>query len=305
MSIGLILLRQIIIMFLFMAVGFLLYKNNKISLQGNRELGTLLLYIILPASIIKSYLTEFTREKLIGLLLSLCMAVLALTVAILVSRIAFGNRHKVEHFSAAFSNAGFIGIPLVKAVVGEEGIFYLAAFVALLNILQWTYGVAVMSGKREAISKEKLLKNPIVIALGVGLIFFFLPLQVPAILSDSLTMVANMTAPVAMIILGVYLGQMEGKELLHGKEVFLCTFLRLVIIPLLTFGVLSLFPEEYFSIKLAVLTAAAAPVGSNVAIFAQLNGLRYTEAVKNVTVSTIVSIVTMPVILSIAAMCWK
>lgn len=305
MSIGLILLRQIIIMFLFMAVGFLLYKNKKISLQGNRELGTLLLYIILPASIIKSYLTEFTREKLIGLLLSLLMAALALAVSMLVSGIVFGNRHKVEHFSAAFSNAGFIGIPLVKAIVGEEGIFYLAAFVAMLNILQWTYGVVVMSGKREAISKKKLITNPIVIALGIGLVFFFLPLQVPGILSDSLTMTANMTAPVAMIILGVYLGQMEGKELFQGKEVLLCALLRLIVIPLLTFGVLSLFPGEYLAIKLAVLTAAAAPVGSNVAIFAQLNGLGYTEAVKNVTVSTIFSIVTMPVILSIAAMCWK
>ncbi len=305
MSIGLILLRQIIIMFLFMAVGFLLYKNKKISLQGNRELGTLLLYIILPASIIKSYLTEFTREKLIGLLLSLIMAALALAVSMLVSGIVFGSRHKVEHFSAAFSNAGFIGIPLVKAIVGEEGIFYLAAFVAMLNILQWTYGVVVMSGKREAISKKKLITNPIVIALGIGLVFFFLPLQVPGILSESLTMTANMTAPVAMIILGVYLGQMEGKELFQGKEVLLCSLLRLVVIPLLTFGVLSLFSGEYLAIKLAVLTAAAAPVGSNVAIFAQLNGLGYTEAVKNVTVSTIFSIVTMPVILSIAAMCWK
>lgn len=305
MSIGLILLRQIIIMFLFMAVGFLLYKNKKISLQGNRELGTLLLYIILPASIIKSYLTEFTREKLMGLLLSLLMAALALAVSMLVSGIVFGSRHKVEHFSAAFSNAGFIGIPLVKAIVGEEGIFYLAAFVAMLNILQWTYGVVVMSGKREAISKKKLITNPIVIALGIGLVFFFLPLQVPGILSESLTMTANMTAPVAMIILGVYLGQMEGKELFQGKEVLLCSLLRLVVIPLLTFGVLSLFSGEYLAIKLAVLTAAAAPVGSNVAIFAQLNGLGYTEAVKNVTVSTIFSIVTMPVILSIAAMCWK
>ncbi|SHO47556.1 AEC family transporter [Anaerocolumna xylanovorans] len=304
MVLGLVLLRQILIMFLLMGVGFLLYKNKKISMQGNKELGTLLLYIILPASIIKSYITDFTREKLIGLLLSLLMAVIALAISILLSKAVFGNKYRVEHFGAAFSNAGFIGIPLVKAAVGEQGIFYLAAFVALVNILQWTYGVAVMSGSREAISLKKLVTNPIVIALGIGLVFFFLPIKVPAILSDTLSMVAAMTAPVAMITLGVYLGQMEGKELFQGREAYLCTLFRLVAIPLVTFAVLSLFPKEFFDIKLAVLTAAAAPVGSNVAIFAQLNGLKYTDAVKSVALSTIFSIVTIPVILGMAAMVW-
>lgn len=305
MALGLILLRQILIMFILMAVGFFLYRNKKISIQGNRELGTLLLYIILPASIVKSFITEFTLEKLDSLLLSLLMAALALAVAILVSRIAFGNKYKVEHFGAAFSNAGFIGIPLVKAVVGESGIFYLAAFVALLNILQWTYGVAVMSGSKEAISVKKLVTNPIVAALGIGLVLFILPIKMPAIFTDTLSMVAGMTAPVAMIVLGVYLGQMEGKELFQGKEAFACTLLRLVVIPLLTFGVLSLFPKDFLAIKLAVLTAAAAPVGSNAAIFAQLNGLKYTDAVKNIALSTIFSIVTMPIILGIGAVVWK
>lgn len=305
MELGLILFRQIIIMFLLMAAGYLLYKNKMISMQGNKDLGTLLLYIILPASIIKSYITDFSREKLVGLVLSLLMAILALAVAIGISRAVFGSRYKVEHFGAAFSNAGFIGIPLVKAAVGEKGIFYLAAFVALLNILQWTYGAVVMSGNKETVSPGKLAANPIVIALGIGLMCFFLPLRVPAILSDTLSMVAGMTTPVAMIILGVYLGQMKGKELFQGKEVFLCTLLRLAVIPLLTFGVLSLFPGGFSDIKLAVLTAAAAPVGSNVAIFAQRNGLKYTDAVKNVALSTLFSIVTMPLILGMAAMVWK
>lgn len=304
MALGEVLLRQILIMFLLMGVGFLLYKNKKISMQGNKELGTLLLYVILPASIIKSYLTDFTKERLIGLLLSLLMAMIALVLSILISKAVFGNKYRVEHFGTAFSNAGFIGIPLVKAAVGEQGIFYLAAFVALVNILQWTYGVAVMSGSREAISFKKLTTNPIVLALGIGLVFFFLPLKVPTILSDTLSLVAGMTAPVAMITLGVYLGQMEGKEMFRGKETYLCILLRLVAIPLATFGVLSLFPKEFLAIKLAVLTAAAAPVGSNVAIFAQLNGLKYTDAVKSVALSTIFSIVTMPVILGIAAMAW-
>ena len=304
MGLALILLRQITIMFLLMAVGYFLYQRKMITLQGNKELGTFLIYIILPASIIKSYITEYSSEKLIGLLLSFLAAILSLAVAIVVSRVAFGSRDKVKHFGTAFSNAGFIGIPLVKAVVGDEAVFYIAAFVALLNILQWTYGVVVMSGSREAISSKKLLTNPIIIALCIGLLLFLVQLPVPTLVTDTLGLLAGMTAPVAMVTLGVYLGQMKLGELFRDKNTYISSFLRLVVIPFLTLAILCLLPSEYRDIKLTILIAAAAPVGSNVAIFAQLNGQDQAGAVRCVCLSTIFSIITMPIVLGLAGMIW-
>ncbi len=304
MTLALILLKQIVIMFLLMIIGYFLYKGKKITMQGNKELGTFLIYIILPASILKSYVTEYTKEKLIGLFVSFAAAILALALSILLSRLVFGNRQKIEHFGTAFSNAGFMGIPLVKATIGDEAVFYVAAFVALLNILQWTYGVVVMSGSREAISAKKIITNPVIIALVLGLLLFFTQLPVPILVMDTLTIVANMTAPIAMITLGVYLAQMKLTELFTEKWVYISVLLRLIIIPLLTLGLLCIFPKEYQDIKLAVLIAAAAPVGSNVAIFAQLNGLDYRRAVKSVCLSTLCSIVTMPIILGLADMIW-
>ena len=304
MQVALILLKQIVVMFLLMFIGYCLFKTKKITLQGNKELGTILIYIILPASIIKSYITELNSEKLIGLFLSFAAAVLALAVSIIVSRIVFGNRQKIEHFGTAFSNAGFIGIPLVKAAVGEEAVFYVAAFVALLNILQWTYGVMVMSGSKEAVAAKKVITNPIVISLAIGLILFLTQIPAPAMATDLLSLVGNMTAPVAMITLGVYLAQIKMKDLFTEKSAYISTVFRLFVIPLLTIVLLSLIPAEYRDIKLAILIAAAAPVGSNVAIFAQINGLDYTRAVKSVCLSTIFSIVSMPVIVGIAGMLW-
>ena len=304
MTIALILLKQIVVMFFLMFIGYSLFRAKKITLQGNKDLGTILIYIILPASIIKSYMTELNSEKLIGLCLSFAAAAVALTLSVIVSRIVFGNRQKIEHFGTAFSNAGFIGIPLVKAAVGEEAVFYVAAFVALLNILQWTYGVMVMSGSREAISVKKIITNPVVISLGIGLFFLLTKIPVPAVASDLLSLLGNMTAPVAMITLGVYLAQVKIRDLFTEKWAYFSMCFRLVIIPLLTILVLSLIPSEYREIKLAVLIAAAAPVGSNVAIFAQINGLDYTRAVKGVCLSTIFSILTLPVIVGIAGMLW-
>ncbi len=305
MLIGVILLKQLIVMLFLMATGFCMFKGKKLTLQGNKELGTFLIYIVLPASIIKSYITEFTQRKLADLLLSFLAAVAALALSILISRLVFGSRQKIEHFGTAFSNAGFIGIPLVRAAVGEQAVFYIAAFVALLNILQWTYGVVVMSGSSEAVSRKKLYTNPVIIALLIGLLFFLTQLPVPVILTDTLGLVGNMTAPIAMITLGVYLAQIRVKELFTEGWAYVSALFRLIIIPLITLMMLCLFPKSLLDIKLTVLIAAAAPVGSNVAIFAQLNGLDYTRSVKSVCLTTLLSILTMPVIVSLARMLWK
>lgn len=305
MSLAFILFKQIIIMFILILVGYLLFKTKKISLQGNQELGNFLIYVILPSSIVKSYITDFTMDKLMGLLLSFMAAVFALALSILVSRIVFGSRQRIEHFGTAFSNAAFIGIPLVRAAIGEHAVFYVASFVALLNILQWTYGVVVMSDSKDAVSPKKLITNPVVISLLIGLLLFFSRLCVPSLIIDTLGLISNMTAPVAMITLGVYLAQMKPRELFTEKWAYISTILRLIVIPLLTIGVLYIIPREYLEIKLTVLIAASAPVGANVAIFSQLHGLDYTRAVKSVCLSTIFSIITMPVIIALAQLLWR
>lgn len=304
MSLVLILLKQIIVMFILMSIGYSLFKTKKITLEGNRELGMVLIYVILPASIIRSYITSFSMERVVGLFISFTAAIVSLFISVMVSRLAFGNKRKIEHFGTAFSNAGFMGIPLVKAVVGDEAVFYIAAFIALLNFLQWTYGVVVMSGKKDAVSIKKVITNPVIISLTIGVALFLTQIPVNTIFVDVLTLVGNMTAPVAMITLGVYLAQIKWRELFTEKWAYYSMLLRLFIIPILTIGVLSLIPAAYRDIKLAILIAAAAPVGSNVAIFAQLNGLNYKTAVTSVCLSTICSIVSMPIIVGVAGLIW-
>ncbi len=304
MNLSLILLRQIIIMFILMGIGFWLYRSNKISLQGSKELGTLLLYVVLPCVIINSYLSEFSKEKVIGLAYSFLAAVLSLFVSIIVSHIVFGKKNKIEHFGTAFSNAGFIGIPLVQATLGNDAVFYVAGFVALLNILQWTYGVFVMTDSLESISPKKLYGNPITLSLLMGLILFFTQIPVYSVFKISLQSVANMTTPIAMIILGIYLGQMSLKDVFNEKYAYISCLLRLIVIPLLTIAVLSLLPSFYYDVKMSVLIVASASVGSNVAIFAQLHNQDYKRSVKSICLSTIFSIVTMPVIIAIGAYLW-
>ena len=112
--------------------------------------------------------------------------------------------------------------------------------------------------------------------------------------------IAAMNGPLAMIVLGVYLGQVPLRSLFSGRVVYRCALVRLIVIPVLTMALLFVFPEKYHMLKLTILIAASAPVGSNVSIFAQLYGQDYMQSVKEVTLSTLLCIITLPLILGIA-----
>lgn len=300
MDIVFLLLKQNIIMFLYLLIGYFLFRKKLVSLQGCGDIGKMLLYVVMPVSILKAYLTEFSAERLEGLAVSFVTAALLLLLAIVVSRVLFSAEQGVERFGAAFSNAGFIGIPLVQMTLGGEAVFYVSSFVALLNILQWTYGVLTMTGDRSAISLKKVQTNPIVLSFIAGVLLFFLPVSLPGVLESVVSTIASMNGPLAMIVLGIYLAQIPLKSLFTEGIVYKCTFVRLVLIPALSIVLMMLIPEKYLMIKLAILIAASAPVGSNVAIFAQLYDKDYTRAVKEVCMSTLFCIIIMPVMIGIA-----
>lgn len=298
------LFRQNAVMFLYLLIGYLLFKRKLLTTSGSGEIGKLLLYVIMPMAIIRSYIKAFSEEVMIGFIISFMAALVCLILSIIISSFFFSRRSAIRQFGAAFSNAGFIGIPLVQMTLGGDAVFYVASFVSILNILQWTYGVWIMTKDKSAISLKKISANPIVISFVVGMLLFFLPISLPDILSGVIGTLAAMNGPLAMIVLGAYLAQISLKTLVTDKFTYLCVFVRLLIIPIGTIFVLSLLPDSYMTIRLAVLLAAAAPVGSNVAIFAQIYGKEYTDAVKDVCLSTIFSILTMPLIVGLANYIW-
>ena len=300
MEIVVLLLRQNLVMLVYMMIGYFLYKKKLVSAGGSADIGRILLYIVMPAAILKSYLADFSRERLEGLFVSFLAALLSLLLSIAAARIAFSKEQGIERFGAAFSNAGFIGIPLVQMTLGEEAVFYVSSYVALLNILQWTYGLVTITGDRSLISVKRLRTNPILLSFLAGIALFLLPVSLPETAENMVGTIAGMNGPLAMIVLGVYLGQVPLRSLFSGRVVYRCALVRLIVIPVLTMALLFVFPEKYHMLKLTILIAASAPVGSNVSIFAQLYGQDYMQSVKEVTFSTLLCIITLPLILGIA-----
>lgn len=303
-SIGSILFQQILVMFILMAVGFVLFKAKLVTKEGSRTMSNILLYAVTPCILLNAYQIERTPERVRGVLVSFGLAAAGLFIAILISRLAFGKKYPLEHFGTAFSNAGFIGIPLVQAALGEEAVLYVSAFVALLNILQWTYGVVVITASRDAIKPKKIFQNPVILSMALSLVMFFFQIPLPGVLGRSVVFISNLNAPIAMMILGIYLAQTDVVSVFLVPRLYFATVLRLAVIPLLTIAVFYLVPQAFFNAKMAILIAASAPIGANVAVFAQLNGKDYTYAVKEVCLSTLICVVSMPLLMSFAEWLW-
>lgn len=297
-----ILFRQIAVMALLIAVGVFLSRKGFLTEQGSRDLGAILLRIIIPCVIVKSYITAYSRERLLQLALSAGLALVAFLVAMGVSYGVYGKRRRIENFAAAFCNAGFIGIPLVQAVIGEEGVFYVAASIALLNLFQWTYGVYIMTDRRDAISARTIVKNPVVIAIVVGVVLFVSRLPVPGVVTTTLGYIAGMNTPVAMILMGTYMAKLSWRQLLLDKRAYGCVLFRLVVIPALVLAVFWALPIPDTAVAMAAFLAAATPVGANICVFAQQYACDYEFSVVTVCLSTVLSIVTVPLLASAAQM---
>lgn len=295
---------QTLLMLLLAGVGFILFKTGKISQEGSKSLGNILICAVLPCVIVKGFLVERTPERTTGLLISLGAAAVLLGVSVLISRLFF-RRDTIAAFGAAFSNPGFFGIPLITAALGSENVFYIAAFIGLLNLLQWTYGVSLMTGKRGALRFSALIRAPFLIAIVIGLILFFTAPPLPSLFTDALGSIAGLNTPLAMFTVGVYLAQANFKQMFTRGRLYAVSAVRLLIIPAVCLLLLWPIPTAWQPVKTALLIAAACPVGSNIAVYAHLHGKDSAYAAQSVVVSTLFSVITLPLLVGLAGLLWN
>lgn len=295
-----ILLQQTIIMFALMLLGLLLSRRGMITEQGSRDLSNVLLYAVIPCVILRSYMSEFSTEKLRAMGLSALIAVIAFAASIAVAYLTCGTRHRIENFAVAFGNAGFIGIPLVTAVFGPEAAFYVVSFSTFANLLQWTYGIVIISGKKETMNLRMVFVNPVFISMVIGIALFVLQPALPTVVTGTIGYIADGNTVLAMIILGYYLSKVQLRGLFADVRLYLFSALRLLVVPAVTILVFLPFPFARGEITLITLIAAATPIASSTAIFAQKFDQDYRRAVSYVCLSTFLSVATLPLVMLFA-----
>ena len=295
--------KQVVIMFILSGVGYLMFRTKKISAEGSKSIGNILIYLSLPCVIIRGFQVERTPETLQGLGLRALLAAVILAVCILIPRIIY-KKDPIAAFAAGFSNPGFFGIPLIVSSLADGAVFYVAAYIAFLNLLQWTYGVAIMTGEKKGLSFKKVITAPFMIAIIIGLFFFLTGLKLPAMVDSVVSSIAALNTPLAMFTVGIYLAQTDILAMIKRYKLYGISLVRLLVIPLVGLLLLSLVPASQMDMKLALLIAAACPVGSNVAVYAQLHNKDYGYAVETVVISTLFSVLTIPGIVWMAQQIW-
>ncbi len=302
---ALIIANQAVIMFILLAVGYLIYKLKMLDDNSTRQLSNITLTVVTPAVIINAYQTEFKPELAKGLLYSMILAFFCQTVMTIIARFAVSAKHadfEVERFAAGYSNCAFMGIPLAEAAFGAEGVFYLTSFITAFNVFMWTHGVILMGGKQKASPKSllKILASPAIIAIAAGLVFFFTGLDLPEIIDRPLTYIASMNTPLAMIVSGATIAKAGLLSGLKNPRIYYVQSLKLLIIPLIL-AVIVVNAERLGAAPLVVRTvlmAASSPTASASIMFAYKFGKNEQYASNHFAMSTIACILTIPVVLT-------
>ncbi len=296
---------QVLILFIFMGFGFVGEKKKFISEEGSKVMSDVILYFVTPCLIINSFNIAFDKAKLKGLLICLAAFMTIQIAAAVLSTFIFKKgdpkTYKVLRFAVVFSNAGYMGIPLQKAVLGDEGVFYGSVCVAAFNMFVWTYGIICMSGDKKQMSPKKLVFNPGIIAVIIGIILFVFSIKLPSPIVSVMEGMASLNTPLAMMVIGFNLARSNLVSALKDKRVYLIAFLRLLLMPLASLFVLLALGLRGI-LLVSVIIAASAPVAAATTVFSVKYENNTELSVKLVAFSTLLSIITMSAIVALAQM---
>ena len=300
MEIFQLILSKIGTMYSLIIIGFILYKIKIINNKIVEKLTFLLVWIINPIIIVGQYQTEFSEEKLFQLGISFIFSFLAMTLGFIFAiKISKNN---TERLGIGFPNGGFIGIPLISSIIGVHGVFYLSAYLTVFNLYAYTYGIYLVTKKTTYISFKKIMKNPGIIAVITGILMFIFSVRLPSFLNVVSDVGIKLNTPLAMIVLGTYIAGMDIVKLITDKKIYFISFIKLTVVPVITLLFFMLFPFVEPEIRQVVLLATCTPVGLTAPLYSQLFGGDYIHAARLVGLSTILSIITIPMFVYIMEM---
>ncbi|KRM11433.1 AEC family transporter [Paucilactobacillus suebicus] len=296
-----ILLIQIGIMAALIITGILIKRQGSLSALTSSDLTNILLYVVSPCLIIKSFEMKFSPSYLTELGLIGFSLIIFYVIEIIVSWLIFshtssGKTAKVLAFASIYSNAGFMGIPLVQSLLGSTGVFYASISLAIYNIFNWTHGVSMFhhaNDRRESLIS--LVKNPNIWAVVVGLVIFMNNIQLPSPINQFLTDISYLNTPLAMFVVGANLASVRLNHQYLGGNLWLSILLRNVLFPVIMIILLRLFSVSSTGALTTVLMAAC-PTASLVVLFSVQYHSDTKQAIPLFGISTLLCLVTLPLI---------
>ena len=298
MELALITAQQVIVLFLLIGCGFVAVKTGVLKQEGKQTLSNLLLYLVVPAMIVHSYMMEFSEEILHNLLAAFGMSILAILIGTAITLLLTARRKDrrmpIFRFACVFSNAAYMGFPLISALFGSEGLLYASAYVTVFNILLWTMGYGMVSGSSNPKEVARsLLHTPVLYAMVVGLAIYLLQIPVPNLIAQPIDLLSGMNTPLSMLITGMLIAAGDLKSIVCDRHIWKLAALRMVLIPAVCVAVFALLGFHGMSAQV-VLLLECCPAAAITSVFAVQFGHEERFAAGSVVLTTLLSIVTLP-----------
>ena len=300
MHISILLMEQIIQLFLMIFMGFLIVKAKLLNSEDSKILSIIVLYLIIPCVIINALQVDYTPQTVKGLLIALVGSVMTQVILLIVVSILGGVFHlnEVEVASIYYSNSGNLIVPIVMFILGKEWVLYGCVFMSVQLVFIWTHCKKIIS-RESTYDWRKIVLNINMISIAIGIVLFLTRIHLPAIINNTLSAVGSMIGPASMIVTGMLFAGMDFKQIFASKRVYFVTFLRLIVVPaialvLIKFSYLASLSSNGPKIMLIVFLAIITPSASTVTQMCQVygNDSQYASAINVVT--TLLAIITMP-----------
>ncbi len=302
-----IIINQIIVLFLLMGLGYVLAKKKIFDQRISDRLTWLLCYIVMPCLILNAFQIPFS-DTLWHNFIQMCWITFLIHVLyIVLSKILLNSKviRKPEivtpmQFTAVYSNCGFMGIPLVLALVGSSGVFYGSVYIAVNGLFVWTHGLLIYTGKFDRRSLLKVLINPNTLASIIGALFFIFSIRLPTPVHATLGYIASMNTALSMMVVGAAMSQIQLRKIWFDFYVWISVVMRNLIFPVAILAVLVLM-EVKGTMLMTAIALTACPVAGMSVLFAQLTGRDTDFPCKSLTLSTLMSLFTLPLLLILAS----
>lgn len=300
-------MRQVLVLFLLMFAGFAGVKAGLIRMEGKKAFSDLLVNLICPCMILNSYFAEFQPEIFRNLLwayaVSLLLILTGLAVTMIFTKKFPVSERPIQRFACIYSNAAFMGFPLIQVMFGEEGLLYASAYVTVFNILLWTHGYMMLSkrggetaganggGFRKTL--KKLVTTPVLVSVALGLVIYLGQIPIPGVVAEPVKLISGINTPMAMFITGMIIAESNLGKIIRNVQISDMILLRLILIPLVCFGIYLAAGFTGMQAQVVFLLEAC-PCAAITSVFAVQFGYNEEMAAGSVVVTTLLSIITLP-----------
>lgn len=284
---------------LIMALGFLLGKIKLISEHTNKQITNLLLTVFMPASLFAAFPSAYDKASAEIFFSGLLGGIIVMLALIIIAKIVFNKKwmkselSRESQFALIFNNATFLGYPIVVSTFGPSGVLAYCGFIIAFNIALFSYGIWLFEQKISWKLLRSIILNPNIIAVLLGMTFFLVGIKLPSFIADSVAYISGATTPLSIICIGFMLSQAKLSKILTKWKLMLTAIIQLILGPVATWGILTLmhFPPEVIQVCTLI---QALPTATSLGLFAVKYGGNEAESSELVTISTIFSVITMP-----------